>query len=133
MSVANALTNLAAGAGGAGIVTAGMQALFSYRSRRADAAKTETDTWREAAKDVLAEVRRECADCRKQLLASDGKHEREIATVRGELGDVRDALIKRVDVVDELLPYVQGLPPEKMRELRAENQAVKVAVVRSSM
>lgn len=142
MSVADTLINGATGAGGAGIVVAIVQAVFSYRGKRAEAAQTESETWMKESKEAFAEIKQQCADCKSELATAKQEHRDEMAAIRqqhrdemaamrNELGDFKMALIKRTDVVDELLPYVDGLPEDKLRELRRENQAVKFAIIRA--
>ncbi|OBJ50624.1 hypothetical protein [Mycobacterium asiaticum] len=142
MSLPDTIINAATGAGGAGIVLAIVQGVFSYRSRRADAARTESDTWLNESKEAFDRLEKQCDDCKKELrdakqehrdeiAAMRQQHRDEMAAVRNELSDFKLALIRRTDVVDELLPYVDGLPEAKLRELRRENQAVKFAIVRA--
>lgn len=135
MSIADLLTAAAAGAGGGGVGVALVQALFGRGGLRAQAAKTETETevldretWLKQAKDSYDRVDQECKDCKAQLRASDIRHGKEMAKLRREVGELRDALLKRVDVVDELLPYVQDMPDDKMREVRTANRAAKLAL-----
>lgn len=64
-------------------------------------------------------VTSECSECRRKL-----------EEVLKELADIKDVLIERLDAFDEILPYVQNLPDDKLRDLRAANRAVKMAVYR---
>lgn len=135
LSLANLLISTAVSLCGTGIGVAILNGVFSRDGRRADAARTagedqarRHEIWFDEATAAYARVSKECADCRTELHAADERHRAEMATLRRELGEVKDALIKRVDAVDELLPYVQGLPEEKMREIRTANRVVRMAV-----
>lgn len=135
LSLANLLISAAMSVCGTGIGVAILNGLFTRDGRRADAANTaaeaqalQHETWFDEAKDAYARVSRECADCRTELRNTEERHRVEIDKLRRELGEVKGALIKRVDAVDELLPYVQGLPEEKMHDIRASNRAVRLAV-----
>lgn len=137
MSLANLIVTAATGAGGGGFAVAIIQSLFSYRGKRADAAKAESeaealdrDTWFKEAEDVFAKVKKECDDCKTELRQAEERHRVATEKLRLFVTEVRDALIGRADAIDELLPYVQGLPEEKMREIRAANRAVRAAVWR---
>ncbi|MDP7703163.1 hypothetical protein [Mycobacterium sp. TY815] len=142
MSVADTLINGATGAGGAGIVVAIVQAVFSYRGKRAEAARTESETWISESREAFQRLEDQCDDCKKELAKAKREHRDEMASIRQQhtdeinamrevLVDFKMALIKRTDVVDELLPYVDGLPEDKLREFRRENQAVKFAIIRA--
>lgn len=135
MNLADILVAAGFGAGGGGTVVALINAVFNRGGKRAEAAKAETeadalehDTWFKEANAAYARVDKECKECKTQLRESDERHGKEIGKLRREVGELRDALIKSVDRVDELLPYVQDLPDDKMRELRAANRAVRRAV-----
>lgn len=135
LSLVNLLISAAVSLCGTGIGVALLQGVFSRDGRRADAARTagedqarRHEIWFDEAKDAYARVSKECADCREELRNTEERHRTEIATLRRELGEVKDALIQRVDAVDELLPYVQGLPDEKMHDIRAANRVVRMAV-----
>lgn len=128
MSVADLLTAAAAGAGGGGVGVALVQALFGRGGLRAQTAKTGTETDVLARQTWFREAEQSYARIKKQLEESDIRHNKEMRKLRGEVGELRDALLKRVDVVDELLPYVQNMPDDKMREIRAANRAAKYAL-----
>lgn len=135
MSVANIITGIGSGVFGGGLGMAVLQAIISTRSRRAQAARTETETegiehgtWFKEAEAAYARVDKECKECKNELHTSNERHDKDMSKIRREVGELREALIKSVDRVDELLPYVQGLPDEKLREHRAANRAVRRAV-----
>lgn len=135
MSLVDLLIPAAVSLCGTGIGVAILNGVFSRDGRRADAAKTQTEAqarqheiWFGEAKDAYARVNRECQDCKRQLRESDRLHDTEMSRLRREVAELRDALIKRVDTVDVLLPYVEGMPDEKMREVRASNRAAKAAL-----
>lgn len=146
MTIANILTGIASGVGGGGVGMAIVQAIISTRSRRAEAAKTESeaesiarDTWIREAHETYSQLKEQYKECLEQVKTSKQSHDEEMGTLRREhaeqMGKVRrdvtqlkDALIKSVDRVDELLPYTQGLPDEKVREIRNANKAVRIAV-----
>lgn len=135
MSLVDLLIPAAVSLCGTGIGVAILNGVFSRDGRRADAARTagedqarRHEIWFDEAKDAYARVSKECASCRTELREADERHRREMDTLRRELGEVKDALLKRIDAVDELLPYVQGLPEEKMRDIRTANRVVRMAV-----
>lgn len=134
-SVVNLLISAAVSLMGTGIGVAILNGVFTRDGRRADTARTQTEDqarkheiWFEEATAAYARVSQECVDCREALRTADERYRGEIETLRRELGEVKDALLKRVDAVDELLPYVQGVPEEKMRDIRAANRVVRMAV-----
>lgn len=107
-----------------------LQFLVSRRDR-------ERKAWFDEAQAAYQRLSEDCDALRKQLRESDERsnkaerrHQEELRGVRRELADVRDALFTRLDAFDEVLPYVQGLSDEKVRELRAANRAVRKAVYR---
>lgn len=128
MSIADVLTAAAAGAGSGGTVVALINAVFNRGGKRAEAAKTESATFREEANDLYAKVKQECADCKQELHAAEQRHNKAIGKLQSEVGELREALVKSLNTVDELLPYTQGLPDQKMREIQARNRAVRRAV-----
>lgn len=141
MNITDLIVKVATGVGGLGGLAALILAVFSRRKTNADAEDTESGTWRSEAAFTLNEVKAQYVDCKKELARNKSEHHteieamrrehsREIGVIRRELADVRDALISRADVVDELLPYVQGLPEDKMREMRAANRVVRQAAYR---
>lgn len=137
MSIADLLTAAAIGMGGLGGAGALIQAIFTRSGARSQAAKTGTEdraiqhkTWFDEAQAAYKLAREQCTDCLNELKAEKVDHAKELAGMRRDLAEVRRALILRADVVDELLPYVQGLPDDKMLELRATNRAVKMAAYR---
>jgi uncharacterized protein (DUF3084 family) len=87
--------------------------------------------WFEEAQKSYARVSEQCDDCQKKLQALEENRAKEIAQMRAELADVKIALMGRTDVVDEILAYVQGVPDEKMTEIRAQNRAARMAVLKS--
>lgn len=139
MSAADSLINAATGAGGAGIAIAIIQAVFSARSKRADAAKTESETWRDEAKENFERLETLYEKCQKELGTAKTIHDQELtklrrehgadlSKLRRELGEVKDALSKSLDVIDELLHTPQGLSDAKVREIRASNRAHRAAL-----
>jgi hypothetical protein len=135
INLVNLIISAAVSLFGTGIGVALLQGVFSRDGRRADAARTQTEAqarrhevWFKEAQVAYDRVSKECSDCRAELRKADEVHRKEIDGVRRDLSEVRDALIKRVDAFDEILPYVQGLPDDKLRELRAANRAVKMAI-----
>lgn len=128
MTIATVLTFVASCIGAIGGIVAIIQIIVSTRTRRADASQTETETdvldrktWMIEAHESYGELKEKYEACCK-----------EIVSLRQEVGELKDALIGRVEEFDETLPYVQGLPDDKMREIRASNRAVKMAVYRGT-
>ncbi|OBG71319.1 MULTISPECIES: hypothetical protein [unclassified Mycobacterium] len=144
MNLANLMTNGGTGFLGAGILVAVIEGLFHRGGRRAEAAaqlaeaagrKADTviadhELWREEAKEAYDNAKAECAACKKELKEAKDEHEAELSKLQREMAEIRDALNKRLDAIDEMLPYVQGMPEDKMAEIRAANRAARLAVWR---
>jgi hypothetical protein len=152
MNIADVLVKLAGGGLGGCVVVAivaAIKALSTWQSVRTDAAKGESeavrnkseakkiaieadildrDLWLREAHTQYEGLKIEYAECRRELSETKQAHDQAIGRVSREVGELKDALIRRVDVINELLPYVEGLPDDKMREIRAENRAVKMAI-----
>lgn len=112
----------------------GLWAMFQYLLGRRE---RERKAWFEEAQAAYERLSEDCDRLRTDLRNSDKRrnetekrHQEELRVVRRDLADVRDALFTRLDAFDEVLPYVQGLSDEKVRELRAANRAVRSAVYR---
>lgn len=121
--------------GGTGVL---VNHVFTRGTRKAEKTQVDHETWFREAEKSYDRAISECQDCKTRLIAADlryeeadRRHDEEMASVRTQLADLKDAVVTRADVVDELLPYVQGLPEDKLLELRAANRAVKLAVFRS--
>lgn len=134
MNIADIVVSCASGILSGGVGVALINAVFNRGGQRAQTAKAESDTWRQEAAENYANVKQQCADCRKDLAAAKREHNDQLRMIRRELADVKAALVKRVDVVDEMLSAQQQNKPlsdERLVELRAENRAVRTAIVRS--
>jgi chromosome segregation ATPase len=79
---------------------------------------------------VIAEVKQQCAACRSEMAEMETKHNEQLGILRRELADVKIALLDRIDVVDEMLPHVTGLPDERVIDLQRTNRAAKIGVLR---
>lgn len=150
MSAADSLINAATGAGAGGIVIAVINAVFSYRSKRAEAAQTESDTWRQESLEVFGQLRQQYDECQTDLKTSKKSHDEQITKLRrehnaeikelrsehnasvrklrAELGEVKDGFSRSLDVIDELLGNAQGVPAERIREIHAANRAHRAAL-----
>jgi hypothetical protein len=91
----------------------------------------ERDQWMRESKEAYRRVQGECKDCYEQLAALRKRHEEEIREIKRELADVKEALLNRIEALDEILPYITSLPDEKVRELRSANRAHRTAVFRT--
>jgi seryl-tRNA synthetase len=138
MNITNGLLGLAAIILGSGGVSVIWQALFNRGGLRAetaaklaDAQALEHKTWFDEARQQYDQIKADCADCKTELEDAEREHKKEMAAFRGELNDLKDALIARADVVDELLLHVQGIADDKLRELKSANRAARNAVYRS--
>jgi hypothetical protein len=116
-----------------GSIGGGWAVLRFFMGRR----EREREAWFVEAQKSYERVSSDCENLRGLLNASEERrtesetrHQRELEMVRRELADVRDALFVRLDAFDEVLPYVQGMPDEKVRELRAANRATRSAAYR---
>lgn len=59
---------------------------------------------------------------REQIGQLRQEHDRQMVRLKREVGEVRDALVASLDDIDTVLPYVQGIPDEKLREIRTANR-----------
>lgn len=144
MDIASLLTNGGAGIISSAVVVAAIEGLFNRGGRRADAAtklaqveaseaetlKKDHELWRAEAKEAYAQAKLECSECKQELREAKQEHEREIERMNRELNDIRDALVARLDAIDEMLPYVSGMPADKIDDIRAANRVVRKAIWR---
>lgn len=90
----------------------------------------ERDEWMREAAQAYKRVQGECSSCRKELERL--KHE-EIEPLKRDNAALKDALLNRIEALDEILPYITNLPEDKVRDLRAANRAHRQAVFRSRL
>lgn len=135
LNLANIIISTAISLCGTGVGVALLQGVFSRDGRRAEAAKTAAEgqaqrheIWFNEAQAAYDRVNKECSECKQELAAAEKRHQTEINQLRREVGDLKDAVISRIDDMNEVLPYVQGMPDDKVREIRAANRAVKMAI-----
>jgi molecular chaperone GrpE (heat shock protein) len=149
MNLADVLVKLGTGVGGGAAIYALIElvkAVLQRHGDRAEAAKTETETevisrdrWFTEADVNYKRLEEQYKECRQELLEARRDHRDEIDELRRahdtqmgklirELSEVKDALSRQVDIVEELLPNVQGVPESKVREIRSANRAVRVAL-----
>jgi hypothetical protein len=149
MNLADMLVKLGTGVGGGAAIYALIElvkAVLQRHGDRAEAAKTETETdiisrdrWFTEADVNYKRLEEQYKECRQELLEARRDHTAEIRELSRshneqmrkllrDLGEVKDALSKQVDIVDELLPNVQGIAEGKVREIRSANRAVRVAL-----
>lgn len=90
----------------------------------------ERDRWMRESKEAYSQVKSECRECQAELEAVRKQHAEEIRQIKRELADVKDALLNRIEALDDLIPYITNLSDEKIRELRSANRAHRQAVFR---
>lgn len=144
MNVANVLTSIGAAVISSSVIVALINGLFSRGGQRAEAAlkqaeaarsKHETavadhDLWRKEAREAYDTVKKECSDCKQELREAKREHDAEIERLTKELAEIREALLRRLDTVEELLPFVHGMPLDKVTEIRQANRATRNAIWR---
>lgn len=103
------------------------------RKKTAEALRQERerDKWMRESKEAYSQVKTECRECQEKLDAVQKKHAEEIRVIKRELADVKEALLDRIEALDEIIPYITNLPDEKVRELRASNRAHRQAAFRT--
>lgn len=108
-----------------------VQWFVSRKHRETERETARQRDWFDEAEAAYKRVNDECSDCKKELQKVKDDHLRQLGALRRELSDVKDALVSRADALDELLPYVEGIPDDKIREIRSANRAVRAAVWRA--
>lgn len=96
-----------------------MERKHERRLKEVEQREHDRDEWMRESEQAYKRVSRECKSCHDQL-----------ETMRRELGVVKDALLNRIEALDEILPYITNLPDDKVRELRSANRAHRQAVFR---
>lgn len=89
----------------------------------------ERDQWMEESKAAYARLEQENEDIRAEL--SRVKRE-ELEPLKRDQAALREALIGRIEVIDELLPHINHLAPEKVRDLQRLNRAERIAAFRGN-
>ena len=88
----------------------------------------ERDEWMREAQSAYKRVQNECSSCRKEL---ERIKREEIEPMKRDNAALKDALLNRIEALDEILPYITELPDDKVRDLRAANRAHRQAVFRA--
>lgn len=89
----------------------------------------ERDEWMEESKAAYALVKAENEGFRKEL---DRVKREELEPLKRDQAQLREALIGRCEVIDELLPHITHLPPETVRELQRKNRSQQIAAFRGN-
>ena len=90
----------------------------------------ERDEWMREAQAAYERVQGECAGFRREI---ERLRREEIEPLKRDNAAMKDALLDRIEALDEVLPFITSLPDEKIRELRASNRAHRQAVFRGRL
>ncbi len=90
----------------------------------------ERDEWMRDAKTAYARVQGECSSCRKEI---ERLKREEIEPLKRDNAALKEALLNRIEALDEIIPYITNLPEDKVYDLRAANRAHRQAVFRSRL
>lgn len=99
------------------------------RERVAEEKEKERDQWMKDSERAYARLEKENQDIRKEL---DRVKRDELEPLKRDQAALREALIGRIEVIDELLPHINHLPPEKVRDLQRLNRAERIAAFRGN-
>jgi hypothetical protein len=88
----------------------------------------ERDEWMRDADKAYKRVSGECSSCRREI---ERLKREEIEPLKRDNAAMKEALLDRIEALDEILPYITSLPEEKIRELRSANRAHRQAVFRT--
>jgi hypothetical protein len=111
------------------------QAAAEEKKQQAAAERLEhdRDEWMKDSKDAYVRVAGECAACKDELASCKKEladiRRNEIEPMKRDNAAIKEALLGRIEVLDEILPYT-NLPDEKIDELRRVNRAQRAAVFR---
>jgi biopolymer transport protein ExbB/TolQ len=105
---------------------------------RDDQREHDRDVWMTNSERAYKRVEDECDKCRRELervrrdnaAAIERLKRDEIEPLKRDNAAIKEALLDRIEALDEIIPYITHLPEEKVSELRRVNRAQRTAVLR---